>query len=211
MRCLFLRVLSISQVRNMFKKSDRDRIVSNNGRRTFIRVCIRWLQKASIENQSPIFQNHGRYENPILINQIVGAKGPTIESARRNIFTAKCHSWRSIMPKSWLKANSPMESKANQYMTSLITTGFLAAADADMFFMRTPICRFILSLYNEMARHQGQPDASLEAENEGRFIFSTERTLSAESTAPEVASCVVDSLISREHQREIRQQKVVKV
>ena len=195
----------------MSKKNNRDRIKSNDCRRTFIRVSIRLSQQESIENQSPIFQNHGRYENAIRTSQMVGAKGPTIESARRNNLIAKCHSWRSIMPKSWLKANSPMESKANQYMTSLITTGFLAAADADMLFMRTPICRFILSLYNEMARHQGQSDVSLQAENKGRFMFSMERTLSAERTAPEVASCVVDSLISREDQREIRQQKVVKV
>lgn len=96
---------------------------------TFIRRSIQLSQNASIPNQSFTFQRPGINAKPNRGIHIAGLNGPSSVIAERSILIARWYSRFSIIPKSSLKAKSPIKSKENHRMMSFkrIGSGALCA------------------------------------------------------------------------------------
>jgi hypothetical protein len=97
--------------------------------RTFMRVFMELSAKSSIRNQCFTLQTPGIKAKAILGIHIAGLNGPNKPIAERRYNAASDHFLLFKVPKFWLNPKSPIESKANQYIRSLMTIvpGMLSA------------------------------------------------------------------------------------
>ena len=153
-----------------------------------------------------MFQTQGTKAKPILISQMAGEKGPMRDSARRKSVIAKCHSCRRIIPKSWLKANSPIESKVNQYMISLASTVLCVVAASDIRCSRTAICRSIRGRYELIAINPLVNDTV-----ESRIGFQSGPTTCTQSGTPDLTSSIMYRPLACEDKRTIWQHQIIEV
>ena len=112
------------------------------------RLFIALSQNATIWFQSLTFPT-GKKANASLTSQIASLNGARKAKAPRCWTIAGCQVLDLIMSKSELNMNSPMESNANQDMTSLSNTGsvlWLAIRSANR-----PTCSRILGRYSAIA------------------------------------------------------------
>lgn len=112
---------------------------------------MRLSQNAIILFQSFIRQKNGRNAKPSRGIHIAPFRGPSRARAARCWAIAPCNIPDSIMPKFSLKANSPIESKANHCIMSLTRTGWEQCLA--MTCSRDAICLRIRGRYSFMASY----------------------------------------------------------